>query len=291
MNDATHSELTITTGQLAEALTNPLLRVYDLSVVMKPNPGGGYEVRSGAVEYQQAHIPGAAFLDLKDELSAPDPRLLFMMPTGEQFASVVGQAGIGDGVEVVVYNRGPSWWATRFWFMLEHFGFPGAKVLDGGLDKWQAEGRPVEAGISRYPAAHFILRDAPKNFVDKAEMFEKHRSGGVVTLNALAMAQHRGEVNPYGRPGRIPGSRHAPAASFLNDDGTFVRGEGLAALASAAGAEEADEVIAYCGGGISATTTAFALRLSGKQSVKIYDGSMSEWARDPDMPLAVGNDD
>ena len=285
------NRLTISTAELADRLTEPDLRIYDCTVIMQPKEGGGYDIRSGLEEYRQAHIPGSAFVDLKTDLSAPDPRLLFMLPDAQRFAAVAGAAGIGDGANVVLYNRGPSWWATRLWFMLEHFGFGAARVLDGGFDKWQAEARPVEGGDKAYPPADFRVRGAPANFVDKAEMFAKYQAEGVVTLNALAAAQHRGEINPYGRPGRIPGSRHAPAASFLNEDGTFVQGAALAELAAASGADTATEVIAYCGGGISATTTAFALRLAGQRAVKIYDGSMSEWARDPAMPLAVGDDD
>jgi thiosulfate/3-mercaptopyruvate sulfurtransferase len=290
MTDTSDADFIIDTGQLADQLADADLRIYDASVVMQPGPGGGYEVRSGFDEYQQAHIPGAAFLDLKGDLSAPDQQLLFMLPSAAQFAAAVGKAGISNDLRVVLYNRGPSWWATRLWFMLEHFGYTAARVLDGGLDKWRSEGRPVEAGVNEYPAADFQIRAGRRNFVDKDEMFARHRAPGVVTLNALAAAQHRGDVNPYGRPGRIPGSRHAPAAAFLNEDGTFQRGDALATLCQATGADSADEVIAYCGGGISATTTAFALRLAGKQAVRIYDGSMSEWARDPDMPLAVGED-
>ena len=291
MTNTSQSDFTIDTGQLAEQLEDTNFRIFDVTVLMQPRDGGGYEVRSGFPEYQEAHIPGSAFLDLKSDLSAPDPNLLFMLPSAVQFANAVGKAGIGDGVRVVLYNRGPSWWATRVWFMLEHFGFCSARVLDGGFDKWQSENRPVEAGVNEYPPAHFSARDGQCNFVDKDEMLARHAADGVVTLNALGAAQHRGEVNPYGRPGRIPGSGHAPAASFLNPDGTFQRGESLNALCQAAGVDGADEVIAYCGGGISATTTAFALRLAGKQGVKIYDGSMSEWARDPSLPLAVGDDD
>ncbi len=285
------NRLTITTAELADQLAEPDLRIYDCTVFMKPKEGGGYDIRAGREEYRQAHIPGSAFVDLKTDFSAPDPRLLFMLPETQRFAAAAGAAGIGAGAKVVLYNRGPSWWATRLWFMLEHFGFSAARVLDGGFDKWQAESRPVESGDNAYSPADFNVRAATPNFVAKEEMFAKHRAEGVVTLNALTAAQHRGEINPYGRPGRIPGSRHAPAAAFLNEDGTFVQGAALAELAAAAGADTAAEVIAYCGGGISATTTAFALRLAGHRAVKIYDGSMSEWARDPDMPLAVGDDD
>ena len=285
------TSLTISTEQLATQLHDPQLRIFDCTVIMQPKDGGGYAIRSGTDDYREAHIPGAAFLDLEGALSAAHPRLLFMLPSAEQFADVMGAAGVDDTARVMLYNRGPSWWATRVWFMLEHFGFKDALVLDGGFDKWQAESRPVESGRNVYPATVFTVREAVSNFADKAETFGKHRAEGVLTLNALAAAQHRGDINPYGRPGRIPGSRHAPAASFLNPDGTFVRGQALEELVRASGANDASEVIAYCGGGISATTTAFALRLAGKRAVKIYDGSMSEWAPDPEMPLAVGDDD
>lgn len=276
----------VTSGWLESHLGDERLTIIDVSVVIGPKVDGRVSFAGGRDEYLQAHIPGAVFLDLQADLSAQHPQLVFMMPAPNVIAAGLAACGVNQDSRVVLYNRGPSWWATRAWFMLEEIGFDGAAVLDGGFDKWVAEQRPVEAGSVTPSVGNLTARAGRNNFVAKAAVFNVLDNQDTLLLNALAADQHRGEVNPYGRPGHIPGSANVPARSVLAADGSFQPADVLQKLLPAAG----EETIHYCGGGISASLTAFAQRLLGQDGVKIYDGSLSEWARDPEMPLVVGDE-
>src|ERR1043166_1932662 len=155
----------ITTAQLAAALGTPDLRVYDCTTHLEaPAPGSGdpYTVVSGARTFEEAHVPGADFLDLQAEFSDGTTRLRFMMPPAAQLEAAFGRHGLGNDARGVLYSVGTMMWATRFWGMLKALGFDGAAVLDGGFDKWRAEGRPVEEGPAKgYPPARFVAKPQP----------------------------------------------------------------------------------------------------------------------------------
>jgi thiosulfate/3-mercaptopyruvate sulfurtransferase len=275
----------VTSEWLESHLGDARVTIIDVSVVVGPKVDGRVSFAGGLDEYLQAHIPGAVFLDLQADLSAKHPHLVFMMPKPDVIAAGLAACGVTQDSRVVLYNRGPSWWATRAWFMLEEIGFPAA-VLDGGFDKWVAEQRPVEAGSVTAAVGNVVARTGRNNFVAKSAVFNVLNDPGTLLLNALSADQHRGEENPYGRPGHIPGSANVPARSVLAQDGSFKAADALQTLLPAAN----EATIHYCGGGISASLTAFAQRLLGQDAVKIYDGSLSEWARDPEMPLVVGDE-
>ena len=281
MSGRAGKEILVSTDWLARHLDDRDLRIIDVSVVVERAAGGKVTFAGGADEYRQAHIPGAGFLDLQGDLSAEHPRLVFMMPEPEHIAAALTSRGIDEHSRVVLYNRGPSWWATRVWFMLEEIGFDNAAVLDGGFDKWVAEDRPVESGDAVFPGGDVRAKVGRRNFVGKSDVL---RALGQEThlVNALSAEQHEGQINPYGRPGHIPGSVNVPATSVLAEDGCFKSTDELAKLFPAGA-----PTIHYCGGGISASLTAFAQRLAGEDVVQIYDGSLSEWARDPKLPLTV----
>ena len=210
----------ITTAQLAAALGTPDLRVYDCTTHLEaPAPGSGdpYTVVSGARTFEEAHVPGADFLDLQAEFSDTTTRLRFMMPPAAQLEAAFGRHGLGAGTRVVLYSLGSAMWATRFWWMLKSLGFDGAAVLDGGLDAWKAEGRPVERGPARgYPPATFRARPRPGFFVDKHATLAASKDPGTVVVNALSPQSFRGEENRYGRPGRVPGSVNVPWTSLVD---------------------------------------------------------------------------
>jgi thiosulfate/3-mercaptopyruvate sulfurtransferase len=179
-------------------------------------------------------------------------------------------------------------WATRFWWMLKSLGFDGAAVLDGGFDQWKAEGRPTESGPARgYPPATFTARPRPGFFVDKGVVLAATRDPGTVVVNALGPQYHRGlEPSRYGRPGRVPGSVNVPAAALV-DAATkgFVSLGDAQARFNAEGVSKDKQVIAYCGGGISATIDLFVLHQLGYDNLTLYDASMGEWARDSALPI------
>jgi len=198
-----------------------------------------------------------------------------------------GRHGVDAAKTVVLYSIGTMMWATRAWWMLRSLGLD-AKVLDGGLDKWKAEGRPLESGAPKgYPPATFTARPRPGLFVGKTDVLGALNKPGTVIVNALGPNFHRGlEPSRYGRPGLIPGSVNVSAATLVNQ-----ATKGLTSLADAQakfesqGVTKDKEVICYCGGGISATLDLFALAQLGYDKLTLYDASMGEWARDATLPI------
>jgi thiosulfate/3-mercaptopyruvate sulfurtransferase len=198
--------------------------------------------------------------------------------------------GVGEGARVVLYSTANPWWATRVWWLLRIFGFDDAAVLDGGWQKWSAEGRPVETGpATQRPPGNFIIREPRPLMVGKEEVLQAIGDGAVCTLNALSPEQHTGTGgNSYGRPGRIKGSVNLPAAHLLDPaTNAFLPAAELRRRFESVGAF-GKEVITYCGGGIAASADAFALVMLGHAGVRLYDASLSEWATDPTLPMETG---
>src|SRR5262245_28759636 len=286
----THSAALISTEELARRMSAPALRLFDCTTYLRPRPEGGYNVESGLANYEQGHIPGAAFLDIAGELSEPDPRLRFTMPSLGALTTAFAAKGIGHGSFVVLYSHATPNWATRVWWMLRAIGFDDAAILDGGLDKWKAENRPIASEPTTYPPATLSLRARPEIFVGKDEIKAAIGKPGTLTLNALTLDQHKvtGGVT-YGRPGRIAGSSCVPAASLFGADKTFRPINDLRAAFDGVGTTADKRVLVYCGGGIAATLDAFVLTaLLGHTNVSVYDNSMQEWSNDPSLPMETG---
>src|SRR5215831_9376162 len=161
----------MSTAELSSLLGRPSLRIYDCTTYLEAPPPGSdepYVAVPGRRTFEEAHIPGADFLDLQGEFSDATTRLRFMMPAPAQLEAGFGRHGLGADSRVVLYSIGTMMWATRFWWMLKSLGFDGAAVLDGGFDKWQSEGRPIERGPAKgYPPAVFAVRPRPGRFVGK----------------------------------------------------------------------------------------------------------------------------
>jgi thiosulfate/3-mercaptopyruvate sulfurtransferase len=190
----------------------------------------------------------------------------------------------------VLYSIGTPMWATRFWWMLQSLGFD-ALVLDGGFDKWKAEGRAIETGPAKgYPPATFTAKPKPGYFVDKREVLKASTNRSTVVVNALGPQFHKGlEPSRYGRPGRIPGSANVPAATLVDAASkTFLSPDDVAPRFTAQGITKDKRVVAYCGGGISATIDLFQLHRLGYDNITLYDGSMGEWAKDESLPIETG---
>lgn len=284
-------EALISTDQLAALLGAPHVRVYDCTTYLEPPPPGSddpYLPVPGRATFEQAHVPGADFLDIQGEFSDPTTRLRFMMPAPAQLEAAFGRHGLGAGTRAVLYSLGTMMWATRFWWMLKSLGFDDAAVLDGGLDTWLAEGRPTESGPARgYPPATFTAAPRPGFFVDRHAVLAATRDPGTVIVNALGPQFHRGlEPSRYGRPGRVPGSVNVPAVSLVDPrTRAFTSLADAQAALTAQGVTRDRRVIAYCGGGISATIDLFVLHQLGYDRLTLYDASMGEWARDPSLPI------
>jgi thiosulfate/3-mercaptopyruvate sulfurtransferase len=189
---------------------------------------------------------------------------------------------------VVAYSTANHWWATRLWWMLRVFGHDNAAVLDGGLQKWKAEGRPLEAGpAAPRPRGRFTARPPRKDLVaGRDDVLAAMDANGACTVNALRREQHegRGGVN-YGRRGHIAGSINIPAVEHLGPDNTFRSAQEL--REQLAPALASPRVIAYCGGGIAATSVALVMAMLGRDDVRVYDASLTEWAADPALPMEL----
>jgi len=291
----TQAASVITTEQLAAVLGDPRLRIYDCTTYNEPVPSGSdvpYRAVPGDKTFEAGHIPGADFLDLQGEFSDTAVRPLFMMPGIAQLEAALGRHGLDRSETIVLYSIGTMMWSTRFWWMLRSLGVD-AQVLDGGFDKWKAEGRPVETGPPKgYPATTFKAAPRGGFFVDKNTVMARIGDPSTVIVNALGPQFHRGlEPSRYGRPGRIPGSVNVPAATLVSAaDKTLTTLADAEAKFAAQGITRDKNVICYCGGGISATMDALALVRLGHPEVSVYDGSMSEWSRDPAMPMETGGE-
>jgi thiosulfate/3-mercaptopyruvate sulfurtransferase len=281
----------MSTEQLSKILGQPSLRIYDCTTYLEPPPPGNddpYVAVAGRRTFEEAHIPGADFLDLQGEFSDTTTRLRFMMPATAQLEAAFGRHGLGGDDRVVLYSIGTMMWATRFWWMLRSLGFDRAAVLDGGFDKWKAEGRPTESGPARgYSPAAFKAVPRPGFFVDKRAVLTATKERSTVIVNALGPQFHKGlEPSRYGRPGRVPGSVNVPAANLVNAaQKDFTTLSDAEAKFAAEGVSKDKRVICYCGGGISATIDLFLLHQLGHDSLTLYDGSMGEWARDLSLPI------
>ena len=233
--------------------------MFDCTTYLEPTPAGSaepYVAVPGRKTFEDGHVPGADFLDLQGEFSDTATHLHFMMPSVARLEAAFGRHGVGPGTRVVLYSIGTMMWATRFWWMLRSLGFDDAAVLDGGLDKWKAEGRPLETGAPRgYPPATFAATPREGLFVDAARVKDAIGRRDTVTVNALGPQFHRGlEPSRYGRPGRVPGSVNVPAATLIDPTTKgFTTLADAAAKFAAQGVSKDKRTICYCGGGISAT--------------------------------------
>ena len=284
----------ITTAELAGILDRPDLRLFDCTTYLEYQPEGSgvpYIAVPGRHTFEAGHIPGADFLDLQGEFSVPNIELHFMMPATAQLEAAFGRHGIAADSWVVLYSIGSAMWATRFWWMLRSLGFDNVAVLDGGLDKWKAEGRAIESGPAKgYPPAIFIAKPRAGYFIDKNETLGASADRNTVVVNALGPQFHKGlEPSRYGRPGRIPGSVNVSAATLFDPTTkAFVPSAEAEAKFAAQGLARDKRVVAYCGGGISATIDLFLLHRLGYENLSLYDGSMGEWARDESLPIETG---
>jgi len=290
---AARSEL-ISTAELADLLGRSNLRLFDCTTRLEYLPPGSdapYKVVPGRDTFEAGHVPGADFLDLQGEFSDESTNLRFMMADVAQLGAGFGRHGVGADSFVVLYSIATPIWATRFWWMLKSLGFDNVVVLDGGLDKWRAEDRALESGAAKgYPRATFTARPRAGFFVDKHQVQAARGERGTVVVNALNATLHKGlEPSRYGRPGHIPGSCNVSAAALTDPDTkAFVPLADAEQKFAAQGFSRDKRVIAYCGGGISATVDLFMLHRLGYDKLTLYDGSMGEWAADEALPIEVG---
>jgi len=220
--------------------------------------------------YLEGHIPGASFLDVERELSAPPGGAeggRHPLPVAGDFAQAAGRAGIGPGVFVVAYDQGMSGGAARLWWLLRHFGHEEVAVLDGGIDAWVG---PLASGEEEIEAAEFSARERTDDVVSAEELLERLGDEGLVLVDARAAERYRGEVEPIDPvAGHIPGAVNVP----FTDCGRI-------------GELGGDDVVVYCGSGVTACVDVLQLYQAGRQA-RLYPGSWSEWSSRA-LPVELG---
>lgn len=275
----------VSTAWLADHIDDPDLRILDASWHMAATG------RDGRAEYMDAHIPGARFFDI-DEISDKRSELPHMAPPVELFISRLRAMGVGDGHQVVIYDNSDVHSAARVWWLFRLMGKTDVAMLDGGLAKWQAEGRPTEDMPPITRDRHMTVQRQAGLVRDVTQVAAASKLGDIQIVDARGPARFRGdeaEPRPGLRAGHIPGSRNLPMGQLYNPDGTMKPVEDLRAAFEAAGVDLSRPVITSCGSGVTAASLALALERLGHRDWSLYDGSWTEWGSFPDLKIATGD--
>ncbi len=249
--------------------------------------------KRGADEYARGHLPGAHFVDLGRDLAAPPgggPGR-HPLPSAEAFAGVLATLGVTRDTVVVAYDDAGGAMAARLWWLLRWFGHGGGRVLDGGVGAWTASGRPLVTDVpAPAPAPRLALAGGGAGVVDKDALRARLATQDTVVLDARSRERYEGRSEPIdARPGHVPGALSAPFAENLTGPGgAFLPLSALADRYRALGATEAEAVVCYCGSGVTACHDLLALALVGRDDALLYEGSWSDWASDPSLPVASG---
>lgn len=280
---------------LAENINAPDLVIVEctsqLPNYFEDSAADGLELKSGRPLFDEAHIPGATYVDLLHELSdQSQPDFMYAMPPASRFAETMSAIGVGNSSAVVLYDRAMNMWAARIWWMLRCFGFDNAAVLDGGWTQWVSDGHATSTEQPQYPPAQFEALPREGLIVSHSEVLDAIDDSSTCLINALDPDEFAGRPpQRYARPGRIPGSVNVPFPTTVNvETQQYADEDALKQQFAEVGALDKSEVIAYCGGGIAACSTALALTRLGVDNVAVYNGSMTEWASKPDLPIETG---
>jgi len=280
-----HPEALVSTEWLAAHLADPNVRVLDSSF---KQPGVTPTARE---DYDAGHIPGAVFFDI-DDVAEAGTSLPHMIPSPERFAQKIAERGIGNDDKVIVYDANGLSSAGRAWWLLRLFGHDNVALLDGGLPKWKADGRPLETVAPAIPPRQFTARFDPALIRDKAAVLANVASKHEQVVDARAAGRFDGtaeETWPGRRRGHIPGSRNLPFDQVTDAKTKQLKNaEELRSLFAGAGLALDRPIVSSCGSGVTACALAFALYLIGHERAAIYDGSWSEWGLPDGPPLETG---
>jgi thiosulfate/3-mercaptopyruvate sulfurtransferase len=249
-----HPEVLVDSDWLVENLDDPSVWIVD--------------AREGLVFYRRGHIPGAVFV----QLCCPSD-LIDAAP----FAKLMGKNGIGDDTTVVIYDDTGGLWGARVWWALQYYGHDDARLLNGGLDAWEAEGLPLEEETPEVEPAVFTAAVQPEWHVAMDEVRAAIDDPAITIVDALPAGSYRSE--------HIPTAVSLPAPELLDATGMVKGADDLSAMLEDAGLDSAQRTITYCGGGYYGAFAAFVLHLMGFEDVGMYDGALEEWTSDPSNPV------
>lgn len=278
--------LLVTGEWLAARLGDPVIRVLDARWSL-------LEKGKGRNAYGQAHIPGAVHLDVDGDLASPRGQGpgRHPLPRPEVFAASMARAGMNGDTHAIVYDFGDGSTAARVWWLLRSFGHDRVSLLDGGIARWSAEGRPLSAEVPSHPPGTFTARPREGMVVDADAVERMRRDARILVIDSRLAERYEGRTEPVDPvAGHVPGARNRPYPANVRsaEDPRFRSPEELREQFTRLGADRADRVICYCGSGVNACQNLFALELAGFTNGVLYEGSWSDWCSVPARAVATG---
>ncbi len=284
----------VETDWLAANLGHPALRIIDMRgyVTTTLTEHGKQQARylGARDEYDAAHVPGASYIDWTTDIIDPDDPIPAQLATPQRFAALMARLGIGDEAHVVIYDHKGTQFATRMWWALGHYGHDNAAILNGGWAKWAAEGRSTEMAEPSYPPATFTPKAGRQGRKTAREVLAHSEGGDAIIVDTRDREQYTGAAVRGQQGGHIPGALSLPSAQLFTSAGTWKSDEELRKTVADAGLDAQPDlsIVAYCNGGVAATTVLFALDRLGRPGHN-YDGSWNEWGNDLSLPARQGD--
>jgi thiosulfate/3-mercaptopyruvate sulfurtransferase len=281
------------TSWLAAHLDDPSLRIVDMRGYVRTTERDGIqhaEYAGAREEYAQSHIPGAVYIDWSHDIVDPIDPVEAQIAQPRHFAEAMQRLGIGNEHLVVAYDSHPtSQFATRLWWALNYYGHDRVVILNGGLRKWERENLPMTADVPNYSSATFTPNVQPQLRATAEDVLTMLHKPGVALIDARDSGQYTGAIaRGHGRAGHIPGALSIPREELIDaSTGTFRSNEELSQVFSAARVSPSEHVIAYCNGGVAATTILFSLAILGYPALTNYDGSWNEWGSRQELPVEL----
>jgi thiosulfate/3-mercaptopyruvate sulfurtransferase len=236
--------------------------------------------------YASGHVPGAIHVYWLEDLSAPDTTVTTFLPDPQEAAERLGRLGITHEKTVVAYSDGGNLYASRLWHVLTHYGHERITLLDGGIERWEAEGRPLERGAVDSLPARFVPRKSDwMRRIGAEEILQRLQDSELRLVDVRSPIEFSGEELRAARGGHIPGATLWPWEKNLRPDGTMRDAAEIRAAAEGAGLAPEQELVTYCQGGVRAAHAALALRIAGYPRVRVYDGSWAEWGNAATLPI------